>query len=311
MNKNWCFTLNNYDDDDIINLNDSLERGVTYMIYGKETGESGTPHLQGYLELEKVTRLEAVKKLLKCPSIHLEGRKGTQEQAIQYCMKENNFEELGEKRISGRPKGDKINNKALQCIQELKNGRSMAEIACDPTTSFNMLKHLMTVAPLIEKGRDPEHPPEIYWYWGKTGTGKTRRAYWEAQHLQQCQEPYVKSSAGIWFDGYDGQKVAIFDDLRSNWFEYSFLLKLLDRYPHRVQIKGGSRQWKPDVIYITSPFPPKEMYTTMQENDNRDLIDQLLRRITTVTEIIKNEYSEGWVPPDDDKIWTAETQPYP
>lgn len=281
------------------------------MIFGKEKGNEGTPHLQGYLELEKVMRMEAVKKMLKCPTIHLEGRKGTQEQAIEYCKKEEKWEEFGEKRISGRPKGEKQANKALECINELKAGKTIAEIACDPNTSFTMLKHLMTVTPLIEKGRDYNKPPEIIWYWGKTGTGKTRRAYWEAKNINECEEPYVKSSAGIWFDGYDGQKVAIFDDIRSNWFEYSFLLKLLDRYPHRVQIKGGSRQWKPDIIYITSPFPPKEMYTTMQENDNRDLIDQLIRRITRVEHIIINEYSKGWTPPDEEDIFEGPTQVWP
>ncbi len=57
---------------------------VTYTIVGKETGESGTPNLQGYVVLRN-SRLSAMKKLL--PKAHWEPAKGNTDQNVEYCSK--------------------------------------------------------------------------------------------------------------------------------------------------------------------------------------------------------------------------------
>jgi len=68
--RNWMFTINNPDDTD-----DPNAWEVKYVVWQLEEGESGTPHYQGYVELEKVSRLAAMKKLsLKA---HWEKRMGT------------------------------------------------------------------------------------------------------------------------------------------------------------------------------------------------------------------------------------------
>lgn len=71
--KHWVFTLNNYADADIIEL---ARLGQTtqfsYLCYGKEVGESGTPHLQGYFCLAKKMRLSGLKHLLGT-RYHFEG----------------------------------------------------------------------------------------------------------------------------------------------------------------------------------------------------------------------------------------------
>jgi len=80
--KNWCFTLNNYSDDNISTL-DSFP--CSYIIYGKEIGESGTPHLQGYVQMEKKIRLTGLTKLLQA---HWSIAKGSPEQNVAYCSKD-------------------------------------------------------------------------------------------------------------------------------------------------------------------------------------------------------------------------------
>ncbi len=82
-----------------------------------------------------------------------------------------------------------------------------------------------------------------------------------------------------WFDGYDGHECAILDDFRPEWCKLSFLLRILDRYPMAVEVKGGMRQWKPKTIYITCPKHPEECYLDAGED-----IKQLIRRITTIKE---------------------------
>ena len=46
--RGWCFTLNNYNEEEEVRAL-ALPEEVSYGVVGKEVGESGTPHFQGYL----------------------------------------------------------------------------------------------------------------------------------------------------------------------------------------------------------------------------------------------------------------------
>lgn len=85
--KRWCFTLNNYTLEEMETL-ETLFRSNGNFIFGKEVGEQGTPHLQGYVEFDKKVRpIEFVGN----KRISWRKSKGTKEQNITYCSKENNF----------------------------------------------------------------------------------------------------------------------------------------------------------------------------------------------------------------------------
>lgn len=86
QSKAWCFTLNNYTEEEKAGL-DALEdeskrseSGINYVIYGIEVGESGTRHLQGYIEFSRRVRLSGCRKLL--PRAHFERRRGTSLQGV-------------------------------------------------------------------------------------------------------------------------------------------------------------------------------------------------------------------------------------
>jgi hypothetical protein len=89
--KNWCFTLNNYNDENI-NAIDSID--CLYVVYGKEVGENGTPHLQGTICFALKKAFQKVKDLLT-GNPHLESTKKLIE-SITYCKKDGNFVERGE-----------------------------------------------------------------------------------------------------------------------------------------------------------------------------------------------------------------------
>jgi hypothetical protein len=97
--KNWCFTFNNYSEDDYnkllssdtFNINGS--NGSKYII-GKEIGESGTPHLQGYIEFSDKLRLTQLKKMFDI-RIHWEKCRGSRDDNLKYCSKEGNYTTLG------------------------------------------------------------------------------------------------------------------------------------------------------------------------------------------------------------------------
>lgn len=94
--KNWCFTLNNYTNADtsrIDGLVTSDPDRIAYVIYGKEIGQSGTPHLQGFIALKAKSRLVRVKNIIG-GNPHLEVARNVPA-SIQYCKKDGDWKEFG------------------------------------------------------------------------------------------------------------------------------------------------------------------------------------------------------------------------
>ncbi len=83
----WSFTLNNYTDAMVSSIVPIFKTECKYAIVGKEVGECGTPHLQGYVEFKRKLRPLS----LDLPkSIHWEKSKGNRTANYEYCTKENN-----------------------------------------------------------------------------------------------------------------------------------------------------------------------------------------------------------------------------
>lgn len=91
----WCFTLNNPTPQEVQSLRE-LGNGnrVKYLIFGREVGEEGTLHLQGFAIFQRSLRFTAAKTLLggRC---HIEGARGNNHQASEYCKKDGDFEQFG------------------------------------------------------------------------------------------------------------------------------------------------------------------------------------------------------------------------
>lgn len=86
----YCFTLNNYTDGEYNDLkNHFIDKKYDYII-GKEIGESGTPHLQGYINYPNKITFTSLKKL--CNRLHIEKANGNKQQNYNYCSKDGNFE---------------------------------------------------------------------------------------------------------------------------------------------------------------------------------------------------------------------------
>lgn len=85
--RRWCGTLNNYTSFDLSQLSHTFSE-YKYII-GEEVGESGTPHLQIYIEHKDAIRLLTLKRI--DPRIHWEACRGTREDNIKYCSKDGKF----------------------------------------------------------------------------------------------------------------------------------------------------------------------------------------------------------------------------
>ena len=60
-----------------------------------------------------------------------------------------------------------------------------------------------------------------------------------------------------WWDGYEGEKEVLIDEFWKDFYKYHELLRLLDRYPCKVEKKGGWAHLQGMVsattIVITAP----------------------------------------------------------
>lgn len=264
----WCATLNNYSDADVVVITQlGANARVGYLVFGKE-GANDTPHLQIYLETKIRLRFNQVKTLLGRRN-HIEKRAGTAAQASDYCKKEGDWTEFGE--ISKPEPGHRTDLDVLH--RDLRGGATIATISDEHFASFMRYRRsIESYMNIHAKQRDFKTIVRVYW--GKTGTGKTRKAFEES-----LVAPYVHPG-GNWFDGYTGQHFAIFDDFGGSEFKLTYLLKLLDRYPMKVPVKGNFVEWKPKVLTITSNIDPKDWY----KHAHPEHVDALFRRIDVITE---------------------------
>lgn len=87
--KRWCFTLNNPTPEEYKSIRENFtSSSKTKYIIGKEKGEEGTPHLQGYVHFEKKIRPLSLKLSKR---IHWEKAKGSETQNIDYCSKDGSY----------------------------------------------------------------------------------------------------------------------------------------------------------------------------------------------------------------------------
>ena len=263
--RDWCFTINNYQEADISSL---LEIATTtvYLVFGKEVGSSGTPHIQGYLYFKDAKTFSRLKKLM--PTAHIEPRcdKSTPLQAATYCKKDGDFQEFG---TLPQPQGKRND---LQVVRDMINNGSRMIDVLEVATSYQSVKMAELMLKYKEKKRNWK--PYVEWYWGSTGTGKSRAAF--SKFGDDC---YVAMDSAKWWEGYDAHENVIIDDMRDSFMPFQAFLRLLDRNAYRVEVKGASRQFLARHIIITSPHHPKDMYRAEMED-----IEQLLRRIDVIVE---------------------------
>jgi hypothetical protein len=295
--KEYCFTLNNYDEPSRLHLATRAEEVCVYLCYQPELSPTtATPHLQGYLCLTTERTLKGVKDQVfdtaALQRVHLEISRGTKDQCRDYCRKDESrdpnvgfgFVEFGRFEDVPARRGQGARNDIHAAADIIRNGGTMYQVAQDHPDQFvryhrgfTALQLTLWSRPRTRNEAGVFEPPRVFWYWGPTGTGKTRAVFEENPDA----DIYRKPSNNEWWDGYCGQPIVLLDDYRSNWFSFSYLLNITDIYPMQVAVKGGYSHYSPKKIYITCPKPPELLYESLEERQEGS-VAQLTRRITDV-----------------------------
>jgi len=273
--KNWCFTLNNYTLADEQSFQDMP---YSYLLYGREIGEQGTPHLQGYVQFKQRLRLTALKKLH--PQAHWEPSKGSSTDNLTYCKKDNDYQEFG-KLTNTKGAAEKGVNSTEERIKRnllLRDTKDLNDLINDGTLSLNQVPCIEKARKILKEQARLSAPPAALdgdlphlWYWGPSGTGKSLKA--RTDHP----DAYLKA-ANKWWDGYDGENTVLIEDFDKKHDVLCHHMKLwADRYTFNAEVKGGSTgKIRPGLIIVTSNYHPRDIWT-----DPSDL-EPIMRRFNVV-----------------------------
>lgn len=256
--KRLTFTVNlgdidNFEDYDLKQLCKTVKS--SYLIAGRETGEGGRKHFQGYMEFNKKRYgkaiLKAFRKTFPLPlSVHFEVPYSTAEKNIEYCSKEDKTPftrgEPTETKENGRRKG------LVAAFEMVKKGKPMLEIAeAHPTAWCQYRRSLDNYQAMLAPVRN--EPTRSIYLWGPTGTGKT-------MHAHEL-DPVTVTWTGQFLNGFRGpEEVLLFDDFDYKKMDWQTFLTITDRYPLTINIKGGFANFAPKTIIFTSNSDPLTWY---------------------------------------------------
>lgn len=260
---------------------------VQYYICQKEKcPDTGRIHYHVHLELKNQTRLTTIQNtILNAENCHVEKVMNIKKD-IEYCSKD-------ESRIEGpweygEPKEPGKRTDLIEVANKIKNGYKMSQIVDENMETYiKYHKGIEKAKMWMDKKESKKlRNIEVTLIWGKSGSGKSKYVY-EHVDMENCFK-LDRDSTGIWWDGYDGETVLWIDDFTSAWIQLGMLLNILDRYPLRLQTKGGHvwANWK--TVYITSNTNWKDWYINIAKEHTK----AIERRIKNVIECKSNGVSD-------------------
>lgn len=125
-------------------------------------------------------------------------------------------------------------------------------------------------------------PPCVVWFHGPSGSGKSRAA----GSILNSEQVFWWGTSSKWADGLsDDKKLVVFDDVGPEFAPGKVWLRLLDRTPLRVEVKGGFRAFKPFGIIVTTLKKPADFWDDLnQHHRSSEPVAQLLRRLSFVVQ---------------------------
>lgn len=247
--RHTAWTLNNWTQPDLDTIRKYADDEARYMCWSQEVcPTTGTPHLQGYVAWDLPRSLTKFKNSIS-KQLHYEPyTNGSAAQNRNYCLGQcekkgftsnPTFEEVGELPQQGE------RTDWREAVSSIQSGTDIGSVI---HTQPQLLPSIRALERFKQMSLKPlNRQVNVIILIGAPGTGKSRWAY------DNYPELYSKPE-GNWFDGYTGQKTLLLDDYYGD-IQYSQFLKVLDRYPLQVPIKGGFvyAQW--DTVIITSNRP--------------------------------------------------------
>lgn len=107
--------------------------------------------------------------------------------------------------------------------------------------------------PVLIRRRRPIPLCYVEVHFGPPGTGKSSA-------LSESYPYAYRRSPGKWWDGYSGETTVVLDDFDGSWFTCTELLRILDSYAYRAEVKGCTVDLQALHFCISSNLHPDDWY---------------------------------------------------
>lgn len=244
-----------------------------YIACEEQAPTTGHLHNHIYIHFKTPIKLD----IKKCQGAHVEVCRGSPKQNIAYIEKNGKIiDEIGE-----RPTQGMRTIKELMATPREECPPNLLRIYDSEQQKQEKEKSFMGMLEEIEK--DELKGPEVIYFTGEPGMGKTYSAY------KYAFNKYEKKDIGkISFnEGFADiinpkAKCLVCEEFRSSDLKASKLLELLDKYGASVNVKGGFEYIRPKTIIIASVMNPKYLYSDEEKNE------QFMRRMTKIFRVEKD-----------------------
>lgn len=245
---------------------DTLPRELLFAKGQLEVGgTTGYEHWQFVVGFRRKLRLNGVKQYFGITGMRCELTKSRA--ANEYCLKEETAVPGTQFSLGKVPLRRASKNDWDAILSSAKVGE-WSDIPSDVyIRNYNALRKIY-----VDNLQPTPIEREIVVFWGRTGVGKSRRAWEEAGW-----DAYPKNPRSIFWDGYRGHHHVVIDEFRGG-VDIAHVLRWFDRYPVIVDIKGSATPLVANRIWITSNLHPKEWYPSL----DRETLEALMRRLKIV-----------------------------
>ena len=243
-----------------------------YAFQLEKSNESELLHHQIYLYFDKRVGFNSIKEHL--PRAHIESRKGTHKQALEYVTKTDT--RANPTRTWGNEPQQGERTDLANIIEMIEQGFGIEQIKSVHPANYLRYRNNIEFALQNYKERTVENQFRILtvtYVYGKTGVGKTSTimkhyGFNKVYRVTDYKHP---------FDTYQGQEIIIFDEFHSQ-IKIEFMLNLLDGYPLRLPARYNDKVAQYNKVYIISNVSLDKQYPNIQKF-NKETYDALKRRI--------------------------------
>ena len=244
-----------------------------YFCMADEIASTGTEHTHIYIYRKSPIRFNTIKQ--KLPIAHIEKAYGTSKENREYITKtgkwaendksetsiEGSFYEFGQIPTE-REENPQKNEELIKLIEE---GKTTAEIIQEEPKYALQAKNIDYLIQTMRerKGSAIRKDMQVFYLFGKTGSGKTRSIYKRYKPEEVCRITSYRKGM-VLFDNYHGEDVLVFEEFYSQ-IPINEMLNYLDIYPIRLPARYNDRVAMYTKVYITSNLPLTEQYLEIQK----------------------------------------------